>query len=261
MFGDPAEIHLAEVDGSELDVLRVTADEERSWDVESISDIDWFEDDSFWSFGRFGRRGLYVDVWKIDPRFGFATSRLASRLGAFGGPCAFSPELKLVACAFEDLVKSGIALFDFRKAVDGKLLPQTDPPEGYDVFALAAKQGADRDSRAEGLTWDPERRRLLFVVRGAERLELGTLEGGEGTGGWKLNLRALTGIESGVNTVRARQGGFELLTDAGPFRVHLDSDGASTRGALEARAVEKPEAPRPPGLKEHMVLDRWCPGG
>jgi hypothetical protein len=248
------------VDGSELDVLRVTADEERSWDVESISDIDWFDDNSFWTFGRVGFQGLYVDVWKFDPKFGFATAELVSRLAALGGPCTFSPELELVACAYEDWVHSAVLLFDYRKAVDGKLLPEADPHD-YDSFALAAKQGADRDTRAEGLTWDPEHRRLLFVVRGAQRLELGTLEGGEGTSGWKLNLRALTGIESGVNAVRAKQGGYELLTYAGPFRVHLDSDGASPRGALEARPVEKSEAPRAPGLKEHLVLDRWCPGG
>jgi len=262
MYGGPAEIHLAEVDGSEVAVLRVTSDENRIWDIESISDIDWFDDHHFWTFGRFGRRGVYVDVWKIDPRFGFATSELESRLAAFGGPCTFSPELELVACAYEDELDSAIFLYDYRKAVDGKGLPEVDPSDDYDAFVLAVRQGAERDTAAEGLTWDPEHRRLLFVVRGTERLELGTLEGhGEGTGGWNLHLRALTGIGYGVEAIRARKGGFELLTGAGPFWVGRDSDEASTHEALEARAVETPEVPRTPALKKLTILDRWCPGG
>jgi len=263
VYGDPVDIHLAELDGSELDVLRVTADAERDWDIQSIIEIDWFDDDRFWYSGRVGFRGRYVDVWKIAPRIGFATSELESRLAVLGGPCTFSPELNVVACAFEDHLASGISLFDYRKAVGGELLPQADPPDDYDAFVLAVKrQGADRETGAEGLTWDPEGRRLLFVVRGAQRLELGTLEGhGEGTGGWSLNLRALTGIESGVRAIRVTKGGHELLTDAGPFWVGQDIDKASAHGALEARAVEKSDAALPAGLKEFMVLDRWCPGG
>jgi len=265
MYGDPVDVHLAKADGSEVDVLRVTAAEPRDWDIESIIEIHWLDDERFWYFGRVGFRGRYVDIWRIAPRF--ARSELESRLEVFGGPCTFSPDLKLVACVTDDLVASTIALFDYRKAVGGDPPPQADVPEDYDAYVFADKyRKADRDARVEGgLHWGSGGRQLVFAVRRAGgRLELGTLERrGKGTKGWKLELREIVGVDGDVKTIRLGKAGYELVTERGVFRIDREAlytpTAQRTSRALAAAKLGPPEAVYPPGLTEFSVLDRWCP--
>lgn len=264
MYGDPVDVHLAKADGTEVDVLRVTAAEPRDWDIESIIEIHWLDDERFWHFGRVGFRGRYVDIWRIAPKF--ALSELESRLAVLGGPCTFSPDLRVVACVTDDLVASTIALFDYRKAVSGDPPPQADPPEDYDAYVFADKyRKADRDARVEGgLHWGSGGRKLVFAVRRAGRLEMGTLERrGKGTKGWKLELREIVGVDGDVKTIRLGKAGYELVTDAGIFRIGGETRETPTLHptgrALAAVKLGPPEAVYPPGLTEFSVLDRWCP--
>lgn len=257
-YGDPVDVQLADLDGTHAEALRVTANDGRPSDIEGISDLGWLSGDRFWSFGAVGHRGVYVDVWQIGSRF--ALSRLESRLGVFGSPCAFAPRLKLVACAFEDVAYSSILLFDYRDAVSGNPPPEADLPEDYASYVLTDKlygPKAAKVVRAKALTWDEEGRTLLFVAVGGDHLEVGTLTGGpEGTEGWALRLLPVVGLEDQrVRTIRRTDAGLELVTPSGIFGLEQEVAGAK---ALSARKTGPPENPE--GVSELQVLDRWCPG-
>jgi hypothetical protein len=263
-YGDPIDLHLAKADGTEEGVLRVTAAEPRDWDLELISEIHWLDDNSFWYLGRVGFHGSYVDVWRTAPEF--ARSELESRLAVLGGSCTLSPDLQVVACVVDDPLASGIALFDYRAAAGGDPPPEVAVPERYDTYLLADKsRRIGRETRViGGLHWGRGGRQLVFAVRRSGGLKLGTLERrGEGTKGWRLKLEEVTGVEGNVKTIRVGQAAYELVTDAGIFRIGGETRETRalhpTGRALAAVKLGPAEALYPPGMTEFSVLDRWCP--
>ena len=190
-----------------------------------------------------------------------------SRLAVLGGGCALSPDREVVACVTEDQATAAIALFDYRKAVAGEPPPETAVPEKYDTYSFAESlRKDDRKARVEGgLNWGSGGRQLAFAIRRPGRLELGTLERrGEGTKEWRLRLREVAGVEGRVTTIRVREAAYELVTEAGIFRIGAETGEPPTvhptGGALAAVKLGPPE-PYPPGMTELAVLDRWCPDG
>jgi len=260
------DIHLAGADGTELGVLRVTAAEPRNYDIEGITEIHWLDETRFWYVARVGHQGAYVDVWHIGPQF--ARSELEARVGVAGGPCSLAPDLKLLACVAEDHLANqlGINVFDYRSAISGEPPPEVGTLEHAAYSAIANRSGkADRDARVEGgLHWSGAGQ-VVFALRQAKRLELGTLDRPQApTKSWILTLRPVSGIEGRVKTIRESGVGYEIVTEKGAFVVGDEADNTSTRRSAATLAAKKlrPQEPlAPPGMTEFSVLHRWCRDG